>query len=100
MQVYEWHEDYTVTTRTDYVNGGLNTQKHYTYSKIWSEEFENSEAFVKPITCALTQNDGSPCVNKDPSEQPWWVHGPDKLSLGRLEMVSLHKACTQGVHAK
>lgn len=84
--MYQWHEDYSVRSRTDYIHGGLVTQKDYHYSRIWSPVFEDSKNFVKPTTCALTENSGTPCLNPDPSAQPWWVHGPDKLQLGTLEM--------------
>lgn len=57
-QVYQWHEDYSVKYRTDFVHGGLVTENDYTYSKIWSYTFENSDNFVKPTTCALTRNHG------------------------------------------
>ena len=84
--MYQWHEDYSVRSRTDYVHGGLVTQKDYSYSRIWSRVFEDSQSFMKPTTCALTENLGAPCLNPDPSTQPWWVHGPDTLQLGTVEM--------------
>ena len=85
-EVYEWHQEYSVTSRADSVLGGLVMHKDYRYSKVWSEQFERSDSFAKPTTCALMQNAGAPCWNQDPSEQPWWRHGPDRLELGRLEM--------------
>ena len=83
MEVYQWSEHSSTTSKEDKIGGGTTETKTYTYSRGWSSwaPAEVSSFFNQGKNCT-TQNSGNACLNWDPAKvEPWWTSS--SYSLGR-----------------
>jgi len=80
VEVLEWHEishsdDKRKSERLE-VNGRPTKSTSYSYELQWDTHWIDSSSFQS--SCA-SSNGGRPCVNVDPTTQPWWITGPRRL---------------------
>ena len=87
MEVYQWQERSSTTTKNDNVGGGTTKVTTYTYDRVWSfvTPAAVNQFFNQGASCQ-TANAGNTCLNWNPTlSEPWWSSSGYSLGTKTLD---------------
>lgn len=87
MEIYQWEEHASTSSKEDKVGGGTTKTTTYTYSRNWGAYLQRSvSSFFEAGESCKRQNNGYACLNWDPSVvEPWWSSSGAELGYSTID---------------